>query len=161
MSGFVSVKYQPLGKRYWIEGYSTLAGKQDRLSSVDLDDQRQGATRTRTSIAGFFNNGARARGLIAPGPDGRLGTTDDVLQQTGETLQQVQNRVLGAGITSAPLFLSTPGYATLNVRGGMRVGESSDVIFILENLLDKNYRIHGSGTDAAGVNFAVRYQLRF
>ncbi|MBK7996183.1 MAG: TonB-dependent receptor [Blastocatellia bacterium] len=160
--GFLSVKYQPAGKRYWVEMYSTLAGKQDRLSSTDLNDQRQGATRSRANIATFFNNGARARGLVGAGADGRMGTADDVLIATGETLTQVQNRVLGgSNIMSAPFFLTTPGYATLNFRAGFRVNENSEFIFILENVLDKNYRVHGSGTDNPGVNFATRYQFRF
>jgi outer membrane receptor protein involved in Fe transport len=160
--GFLSVKYQPSGKRYWVEMYSTMAGKQDRLSSTDLNDQRQGATRSRANIATFFNNGARARGLVGAGADGRFGTGDDILIATGETLTQIQDRVLGgSNIMSAPFFLSTPGYATLNFRGGLRVGENSEFIFILENVLDKNYRIHGSGTDNPGINFATRYQFRF
>jgi hemoglobin/transferrin/lactoferrin receptor protein len=62
---------------------------------------------------------------------------------------------------SAPFFLTTPGFATLNFRGGLRVRENSEFIFILENVLDKNYRVHGSGTDNPGVNFAARYQFRF
>jgi outer membrane receptor protein involved in Fe transport len=160
--GFLSVKYQPSGKRYWVEMYSTMAYKQDRLSSTDLNDQRQGATRSRANIATFFNNGARARGLIGAGADGRMGTSDDILIATGETLTQVQDRVLGGrSIMSAPFFLTTPGYATLNFRGGLRVGENSEFIFILENVLDKNYRVHGSGTDNPGINFATRYQFRF
>ncbi|MBI4853107.1 MAG: TonB-dependent receptor [Acidobacteria bacterium] len=160
--GFLSVKYQPAGKRYWAEVYSTMAGKQDRLSSTDLNDQRQGATRSRANIATFFNNGARARGLVGAGADGRMGTADDILIATGETLTQVQDRVLGGrNIMSAPFFLSTPGYATLNFRGGIKVGENSEFVFILENVLDKNYRIHGSGTDNPGINFATRYQFRF
>jgi hemoglobin/transferrin/lactoferrin receptor protein len=160
-TGLISIKYQPQGKRYWAEVYSTLAGEQDQLSSVDLNDQRIGATRSRANIATFFNAGARARGLIGSGTDGRLGTADDTLLATGETLTQIQDRVLGRGINSAPLFLKTAGYGTLNFRGGFRMGENSDITFILENVLDKNYRIHGSGTDAAGVNFAFRYQFRF
>lgn len=160
--GFLSVKYQPSGKRYWVEMYSTLAGKQDRLSSTDINDQRQGATRSRSNIATFFNNGARARGLVGAGADGKMGTADDILIATGETLAQVQDRVLGGkSIMSAPFFLTTPGFATLNFRGGVRVGENSEFIFILENVLDKNYRVHGSGTDNPGINFATRYQLRF
>lgn len=157
-----SIKYQPAGKRYWIEAYSTMAAEQDRLSSTDINDQRQGASRSRTSIAAFFNNGARARGLVGNGADGIARTADDILLATGETLLQVQNRVLGgANINSAPLFTKTAGYATFNLRGGLRIGENSDFIFILENILDKNYRIHGSGTDNPGVNLAVRYQFRF
>lgn len=163
-TGFLSVKYQPRGARYWIETYSTMATEQDRLSSVDIDDQRQGASRSRNTIATFFNNGARARGLVSPGADGRVNTADDLLIPTGETLLQIQNRVIGSGVaagTLVPLFQKTAGYATLNFRGGFRVSENSDFVFIMENVLDKNYRIHGSGTDAPGANFVVRYQIRF
>jgi outer membrane receptor protein involved in Fe transport len=31
----------------------------------------------------------------------------------------------------------------------------------LENLLDKNYRVHGSGIDAPGINFYLRVRWRF
>jgi outer membrane receptor protein involved in Fe transport len=160
-TGFLSLRYDPPGQRYWIEAYSHVVSYQDRLSSIELADQRIGATRSRSSIAAFFNNGARARGLTGPGPDGRFGTEDDVLLATGETLAQVQDRVLGPGITSAPFFLRTPGYGTLNLRGGYRLGDHSEIIFILENILDRNYRTHGSGVDAPGVNLSVHYRIRF
>lgn len=44
---FVSFKYQPIGKNFWIELYSILAQKQNRLSSLDIEDRRTGALRTR------------------------------------------------------------------------------------------------------------------
>ena len=40
-TGFVSLRYQPRS-RFYIEGYSTLAGRQNRLSSLDLADRRTG-----------------------------------------------------------------------------------------------------------------------
>ncbi|MBI3949791.1 MAG: TonB-dependent receptor [Acidobacteria bacterium] len=160
-TGFLSLRYDQPGRRYWIEAYSHLVSYQDRLSSIELADQRIGATRSRSSIAAFFNNGARARGLTGPGPDGAFATVDDVLLATGATLAQVQDRVLGSGITSAPLFLKTPGYGTVNLRGGYRLGERSEIVVILENILDKNYRTHGSGIDAPGINVLVRYLIRF
>lgn len=75
-----------------------------------------------------------------------------VLLPTGETLPPVLARVLGPGVSSAPLFTRTPGFATLNLRGGFQVSERTDLVVVLENLLDKNYRIHGSGVDAPGFN---------
>ncbi|HEY7516305.1 MAG TPA: TonB-dependent receptor, partial [Vicinamibacteria bacterium] len=60
---WLSVRYAPRGgRRYWVEPYVHAADRQDRLSSLDLDDRRTGASRSRTSIASFFTNGARARG---------------------------------------------------------------------------------------------------
>ncbi|HSA91382.1 MAG TPA: TonB-dependent receptor [Terriglobales bacterium] len=150
-SGFLSLRWQPTRRRFWIEGYSLLAGKQDRLSTLELADQRIGATRSVSSITAFFNNGAVARGLVNNG----------ILLATGETLSQVVNRVLGPGVTSAPLYTKTPGFGTLNLRGGFRVSEQSQVLLTLENLLDKNYRFHGSGVDAPGVNLQVAYRIRF
>jgi outer membrane receptor protein involved in Fe transport len=150
-SGFASLRWQPPGKRYWLEGYSNLVGLQDRLSSLEVADQRIGASRSHSSITRYFNNGAVARGLVSGG----------ILVPTGETLDEVVDRVLGPGAESAPLFTKTPGFVTFNLRGGYQVSEQTDLIFVLENLLDKNYRIHGSGVDAAGFNLQVSYRIRF
>ncbi|MBI2957156.1 MAG: TonB-dependent receptor, partial [Acidobacteria bacterium] len=150
-TGFVSLRWQPLGKRYWVEAYSHLVSLQDRLSSLELADQRIGALRSRASITRFFNNGAVARGLVRNG----------ILLATGETLAEVLDRVLGPGVNEAPLFTKTPGFATFNLRGGYQVSERSDLIFVLENLLDKNYRWHGSGVDAPGINLQLSYRYRF
>ncbi len=150
-SGFVSLRWQPQGKRYWLEAYSNLVSYQDRLSSLELADQRIGARRSRSSIASFFNNGAVARGLVSGG----------ILLPTGETLQQVQDRVLGVGVQSSLLFTKTPGFVTANLRGGFAVSEQTDLLFVVENLLDQNYRYHGSGVDGAGINLQVSYRIRF
>lgn len=160
-TGFISLRYQSLKKRFWIEAYSNMASFQDRLSTQDLTDIRIGASRGPADIAFFFFNRARTLGLIGNGLDGRAGTGDDVLLETGETLPQIQNRVLGPGVTRSSLFTATPGYATFNLRGGFELNENSNVTIILENILDKNYRIHGSGLDAPGINLLVRYSWRF
>jgi len=86
---------------------------------------------------------------------------NSILLPTGETLAQVLNRVLGPGVSEAPLFTRTPGFVTANLRGGYQVSESTDLVIILENLLDKNYRWHGSGVDAVGFNLQVSYRIRF
>jgi hemoglobin/transferrin/lactoferrin receptor protein len=150
-SGFVSLRWQPRGKQYWLKGYSYLVGLEDRLSSLELADQRIGAVRLRSSVSRFFNNAAVARGLVSGG----------ILLPTGETLEQLLDRVLGPGVQSAPLFTKTPGFVTANLRGGYQLSEQSDLIFVLENLLDKNYRFHGSGVDAPGFNLQVSYRVRF
>jgi hemoglobin/transferrin/lactoferrin receptor protein len=101
---WLSLRYAPRnGRRFWVEPYLHAADRQDRLSSLDLDDRRTGASRSRTSIASFFTNGARARGLVGNGADGVAGNADDVLLATGETLPQVQDRVLGPGVASSSL----------------------------------------------------------
>jgi hemoglobin/transferrin/lactoferrin receptor protein len=158
--GYLRFRYEPTHRRFWIEPYVFGARKQDRLSTLDLGDRRTGATRTRGNIANFFQRGALVRGLIAAGTDGRLGTADDILIPTGETLAQVQNRVLGTA-ASAPLYRYVPGFMVVSLRGGFRIGERHDVVIDLENLNDKNYRGLSWGMDAPGRNIGFRYNYRF
>jgi len=160
-TGFLRLRYQPAGGRYWVEAYSTLAGRQDRLSSLDLADRRTGATRTRASIQNFFRRGACVRGLTTPGTTGQCGSAGGLLLATGETLAQVQNRVLGPGVDSAPLFAAIPGYGLVGVRGGFRITETQEITLDFENIGDKNYRAPGWGMDGPGRGLTARYRLRF
>jgi len=160
-SGFVSFKYEPGGKSYWAEVYSTLAARQDRLSSLDLGDRRTGATRSRAQIQNFFRRGACVRGLTN-NPDGICGTGDEtILLATGETVTQVQNRVLGAGVNSAPLFTYLPSYAVVGLRGGYRLRERSQIFWALENVLDAQHRNPSWGIDGPGRSFRLGYTYRF
>jgi outer membrane receptor protein involved in Fe transport len=159
---WLKVRFAPGGgKRYWIEPYLHAAARQQRLSTLDLDDRRIGGGRSRASIASFFNNGARARGLVGAGPDGRAGTADDVLLATGETLAQVQDRVLGPGVASAPLYAALPGYGVFGLRGVVRLGQGHELFVDFENIADHNYRGISWGLDAPGRGVFVRYSARF
>jgi outer membrane receptor protein involved in Fe transport len=159
--GYALLRYAANSSRWWIEPFVHFAERLDRISSLALEDRRTGATRTRGSIGNFFRNGARVRGLISPGGDGIVGTADDVLTPTGETLLQVQDRVLGAGNNSAPLFTALPGYCTLNLRGGWRVSERHEIMATLDNIGDRNYRGVSWGVDAPGRSFSLYYRARF
>jgi hemoglobin/transferrin/lactoferrin receptor protein len=158
---YLKLRYAPVGSKFWIEPFMHAAGRQERLSSLDLGDRRTGAGRTRTSIQNFFRNGARARGLINAGADGVFGNTDDILIPTGETLLQVQNRVLGVGVNSTSLFPAIPGYVTFNLRGGFRFAERHEVMIEFENIGDRNYRGISWGLDAPGRGVYARYSTRF
>jgi outer membrane receptor protein involved in Fe transport len=158
---YLKVRYAPGKARFWIEPYIHAASRQERLSSLDLEDRRTGAGRSRSSIANFFNNGARFRGLVNAGPDGIPRNADDILVPTGETLAQVQNRVLGVGVNSAPLFDAIPGYITFNVRAGLRVGERHNFLIDFENIGDRNYRGISWGVDAPGRGVYFRYSTSF
>ncbi|MCU0228460.1 MAG: TonB-dependent receptor, partial [Bryobacterales bacterium] len=96
--GRVAVMYVPTGRRPWVQIAARMAGAQNRLSGGDLDDERIGASRRRTDIADFFR-GSRNAALLSAGPDGGMGTADDVFVPTGETLMQIQDRVLPLGAT--------------------------------------------------------------
>jgi hemoglobin/transferrin/lactoferrin receptor protein len=158
--GFLSLRFKPPKARYWIEAYSTLAGRQTRLSSLDLSDRRTGAVRTRAAIQNFFRRGACVHGLTTPGPNGQCNTAGGTLRATGETLAQVQNRLLGTA-DSAPLFAAIPGYGLINLRGGWRFGENSLLGIDFENIADKSYRAPGWGIDGPGRSITVRYQFKF
>ena len=156
------VRFAPKsGKRFWVEPYVRAVARQARLSTLDLEDRRTGAPRSRSSIASFFTNGARARGLVSAGPDGVPGSPDDVLLPTGETLADVQARVLGPTGAAAPLFPELPGYVAFGLRGGVRLGAGHEVLFDFDNLGDRNYRGVSWGLDAPGRGLFVRYEARF
>ena len=144
------LRWSPGGTRFWSELYSTLADRQDRLSSLALADRRTGAARSRSNIASFFNNGARVRGLVANG----------ILLPTNETVAQVQNRVLGTA-NSAPLFTAIPGYAVFGIRGGMQITERSSVAVDFSNVFDKNYRGISWGIDGPGCSLSLQYRYQF
>ena len=76
------------------------------------------------------------------------GTTRD----TGE----VQFDSNGAAIRQG-----SPGWITLNLRGGIQVTRYNRLTLALENLLDKRYREHGSGINAPGLNVIVSLDNRF
>jgi hypothetical protein len=124
------------------------AAKQDRLIHMRGDTGmaefvghryarrcRIGASRRRNDISTFFKGGYVSPYLV-PGADGNLGTTDDLFSPTGETLRQIQDRVLPIGSvingvkvvndsTRVPLYLGTEGWWTLDVSGGLTLGENS------------------------------------
>jgi outer membrane receptor protein involved in Fe transport len=147
--GMVSLRY---GGKWWVETRALAAGAQRRLSGGDWDDERIGASRRRQDIADFF-----AGSRIAPYVSGGRFTP------TGETLAEIQNRVL-PGVDNAarvPLYTATAGWMMLEVRGGVPLGERVQLTMGVSNLLDKNYRTHGSGVDAPGFGVYVNVQYRF
>jgi outer membrane receptor protein involved in Fe transport len=139
-------------RRFWIELGSSLVGDQNRLNPGDVDDERIGASRRRSDIASFF-----ASSVVNPY------LSEGVFRPTGETLRQIQDRVLPLGSiihgvtvindnTRVPLYLRTDGWFTLDMLGGLQLGEGWSLAFGATNLLDRNYRVHGSGVDSPGTN---------
>ena len=169
-TAFISLRYQPRS-RFFIEGYSILTGRQNRLSSLDLADRRTGGGRSRANIQNFFRRGACVRGLTTPGGGG-CGTPGGILIPTGETLAQVQNRLLPIGATINGVFVvdantvvpthpSLAGYGLVGVRGGMKFTESSEVFVDFENIFDKSYRGISWGIDGPGRGVTLRYRYTF
>ncbi|HMT07034.1 MAG TPA: TonB-dependent receptor [Pyrinomonadaceae bacterium] len=169
-TGFLSLRYN--WSRFWIEGYGTIAAKQDRLSSLDLSDRRTGAARTRAQIQNFFRRGACVRGLTTPGTTGVCGSAGGTLISTGETLAQVQNRLLPIGSTingvlvvndntAVPLYTSLPSYGLANIRGGFTINENAKVFMAFENIFDQQHRNPSWGIDGAGRSFTAQLRLKF
>ncbi len=163
----LSFRYQPRS-RFYLEAYSTLTGRQRRLSSLDLADRRTGAARSRGAIQNFFRRGACARGLTT----GACNVAGGILIPTGETLAQVQNRLLPIGATingvtvvdansNVPLYTAVPGYGLFGLRGAVRFGERSEFAFDFENIGDKQYRGISWGIDGAGRGLTLRYRYKF
>lgn len=148
--------------RFWIEGYSTLAARQARLSSLDLSDRRTGAARSRTQIENYFRRGACVLGLtfnVAGTCNASVNTY--TLRPTGENITQVLTRVLGPGFPPTPLFTAMPGYGLANVRGGITINENANVFWAFENIFDQFYRNPSWGIDGAGRNFTAQLRLKF
>ena len=169
-TSFFSLRWQPRS-RFYIEGYSTLTGRQRRLSSLDLVDRRTGGTRSRANIQNFFKRGACVRGLTTPGATG-CGSAGGILMPTGETLTQVQNRVLPLGATingvfitnndtAVPMFTAVPGYGVIGVRGSYKFDDRSELTFDFENIADKYYRGISWGIDGGGRGITLRYRYTF
>jgi hemoglobin/transferrin/lactoferrin receptor protein len=159
-SGMIWARFAPTGAKWWLQPYAIIAGQQTHLSSLDITDRRTGAERTRNSIQAFFRNGARNNGWVDAGPDGIPNNADDRLILTGETLAQVQDRVLGVGVNSSSLWTAVPSYNLFGVRFGIRVGAHT-ILVDAENLGDTSYRGISWGMDGPGRGISARYLLRF
>jgi len=148
---FASLRWSHSRGRVWLEGFAEVSGPQERLNPAELADPRTGALRTASGIRDFFHTTAQRLGLIA----------NDRLRLTGETVEQVIARVLGPAGEAQPLFVRTNGFATVNFRGSVTLNQRNELSFALLNLTDANYRRHGSGFDAPGINLQVSYRWRF
>ncbi len=54
----------------------------------------------------------------------------------------------------------TPGWAILSLRGGVRVTPAFELRAAVENIVDLNYREHGSGINGPGRNLVLGFQVR-
>ena len=63
--------------------------------------------------------------------------------------------------TGAAIDAGTPGWFTLNLRGGIRLFDDTRLTLSLDNLLNKRYRQHGSGVNSPGFNVSLSLDNRF
>jgi len=145
------VRWRSSSGRLMLEAVVKGARPQTRLNPEDLEDSRIGAFRDADDITDFFNHQGPRLGLVENG----------VLTATGETLDQVIDRVLGTSHAGAPLFTSTPGWVTIGLRGTYALADRQMLVFALSNVTDTNYRMHGSGFDTMGINLSLAYSVSF
>ncbi len=157
---FLSIRYDR--SRFWIEAYSTFAGRQDRFSSGDLADRRTAAPRSRAQIENYFRRGACVLGLTfnAAGTC-NANVSTYTLRPTGENINQVLTRVLGPTFASNVLFSHLPGYGIANLRGGVILNEKASVYWAFENILDQFHRNPSWGIDGTGRNFSAGLRVKF
>lgn len=159
-NAFLSLRYDR--SRFWVEAYTTLAAKQDRLSSLDLGDRRTGAARSRAQIENFFRRGACVAGLtLNAAGTCNANVNTYTLIPTGENITQVLTRVLGPGFPTTPLFTHLPGYGIANLRGGVNITEKASVYWAFENIFDQFYRNPSWGIDGPGRSVSMRLRYRF
>jgi outer membrane receptor protein involved in Fe transport len=135
------------------------------MNAGDIDDERIGASRSRADIANFFNSAVAQQYLVSESGAIRFAPT-------GESLAEIRDRVLPIGSvingvsvandsTRVPLYARSPGWIVLDITGGMPLRETLELRFGLMNLLDRNYRVHGSGIDSAGRSGFVGFEYKF
>jgi hemoglobin/transferrin/lactoferrin receptor protein len=55
----------------------------------------------------------------------------------------------------------TPSYTVLDLQAGRTFAQATEVTVLVENLLNEDYRVHGSGTNEAGRNFILSVRSSF
>lgn len=159
-TAFLSLRHDWL--RFWIEVYSTFAGRQDRFSSGDLADRRTAAPRSRAQIENYFRRGACVLGLTSNAAGTcNANVSTYTLRSTGENITQVLNRVLGPSLAPNVLFPYLPGYGIANVRGGVTLNEKASLLWAFENILDQFHRNPSWGIDGTGRSFTTGLRVKF
>lgn len=83
--------------------------------------------------------------------------------EAGERVSDKEDRLTASDKTDTQRIPpgGTPGYAITELRCGWRIKENLSMVAAVENLFDKDYRIHGSGNNEAGRNFILSAEYRF
>lgn len=90
-------------------------------------------------------------------------TGKQVWSEVDATLAARQNRLSPGDVSDTQRIPpgGTPGYSVFHVRAGWRASRNLTFSATLENITDKDYRIHGSGLNEPGRNFVIAGELRF
>ena len=111
-------------------------------------------------------DGAKVPGDRVPPVNGRLGLRyqwrDELSIEPYVVFAGAQDRLSTRDVRDPRINPEgTPGWATANVRVSWAASEAWHVTVQLENILDKRYRVHGSGIDAPGQNLYLGIQAEW
>ena len=106
--------------------------------------------------------GVNVAGDRIPPGNGRLGLRyqwrDDLLIEPYVVFADAQDRLSPRDIIDPRIDpAGTPGWMTTNLRVSWNASETWHITLQLENILDKRYRVHGSGIDSPGQNLYVGF----
>jgi outer membrane receptor protein involved in Fe transport len=107
-------------------------------------------------------SGVKVAGDRIPPFNGRLGLRyqwrDDLLIEPYVIFADAQQRLSSRDIIDPRINpAGTPGWLTANLRVSWTASETWHITLQLENILDKRYRVHGSGIDSPGQNLYVGF----
>ena len=122
--GFLRLRYQPANSHYWIEAYSTLAGRQNRLSSLDLSDRRTG----RGSFSRQHSELLPSRSLCARDYD----AGDKWAMQ--QRRRHVDCHRRNAGASSNPFARNRGFHAVVRGHSWLRIDQICAVAFVLASI---------------------------
>jgi outer membrane receptor protein involved in Fe transport len=106
--------------------------------------------------------GVSVAGDRIPPVNGRIGLQyqwrDDLLIEPYVVFADAQDRLSPRDIIDPRIDpAGTPGWLTANLRVSWNASETWHITLQLENILDKRYRVHGSGIDSPGQNLYVGF----
>jgi len=83
--------------------------------------------------------------------------------EAAERVSDAEDRLTAADKTDTQRIPpgGTPGYAVTDLRCGWRVKSGLSLVAGVENVWDKDYRIHGSGSNEPGRNLVLSAEYRF
>jgi hemoglobin/transferrin/lactoferrin receptor protein len=55
----------------------------------------------------------------------------------------------------------TPGYGVVHLRGGFKVDKNITLSAMIQNLFNKEYRVHGSGQNEPGIGLRLAFEVKF
>lgn len=151
--GAVRVVWRPKG-RFSVQSMWIVNGRQERLSTGDVDDERMGASRSRRDIQAFFRTPIGLSTAIE-------GTVGQVMERLLPLNQVVNGVLVAAETTKVPMVTAVESWWRVDASVAYEVGKAWRISAGVENAGDRHYRVSGSGADGLGRSVFMRSEYRF